>query len=117
MIKPGKLSISRRDDGEIWIEVIDVDSGVMTMGLTVKPEEFAFALTGMARMPCDVEWNVDRLGMTRETKVERIPLIGGSDQDLLAPYCVDGWEPRKGDLRNHHNHADGKATVVFTRWV
>lgn len=59
-----------------------------------------------------------------ENKTEMVPVPpygqrqdGWQDQ-ALAPFCVDGWWPRQGDITNHHcsfsaNGQDYQQVVFF----
>lgn len=127
----GRLTISRpsRMDGKetITIRLDDEASATEVIAIEVDAASFALALTGLGRMPVSFEANVQRLGLRREHREMIVPLPDPVPRDeealagILAPYEVEGWVGRAGDLTNQHNRirdrAGNGARVIFERWV
>jgi len=132
---PAKLTISRGSEGggrnTIRIVVHDPQSSCDVLEVKIGMEEFALALTSVARQPCDAVWRVANLGLKYEIKHEFVAYapehgLPSSDRDLaeqraLARFEKDGWMGDREDLRNWHRHVvkDGQDgfRVTFRRWV
>lgn len=130
-----QLTISRssRGDGKdvILITVHDPQSACSAVTLKIGLEEFALALTSVARQPCEAEWDVSKLGMKHEIRQEFVvytPDFNASkearalaEQRALAPFEKDGWLGDRNDLRNPHRRKvtdEGSGYyVTFHRWI
>lgn len=130
----GTIRISRtssnRGPDTIRIYLEDTISGAQFVTAELTPHDLAMALTGMGDTPCTFEVRGLRvLGKQREVKTEKVPVPDGwlfakdgpTSTELLAPFEVDGWRARLGDLTNHHRCTtlDGAPaySVTFTRHV
>ena len=125
---PGRLNITRMaNSGMILITVRDERSRTRFLEVTIAPEQFALALTGMAEQPCVMETrHLDRVGLQMQTKIIHIKV---SDVDFvhckadamcgrLLTHEVDGWEGNVSDLTNPKRRCeDGKQAVTFYRWI
>lgn len=111
----GHITISRTsgtrrgDDVRICIE--DHNAGVVACEVKMTLENFAKAITNQGFIDCVVEFNDSgKVGTQRENKTELVPVPEkrsydnreGWQEKSLAPFLVDGWYPRSGDINNHH---------------
>lgn len=79
------------------IELHDVNSGVLGTSVTVSLYDFAMAITGLARVPCEFDFHPEHVGKVLEQKTE--PLAFANQQDITydlvrkhaAEFEVDGW--------------------------
>lgn len=71
LAKPGKITISMTQGGSgdtINITVVDEDSQTQFLDLTLGMEEFAYLLSGQARIPCYFELRrTERVGKVLES--------------------------------------------------
>lgn len=108
VILAGQMTISRPQGstGGEYINLAFVDglSRVQFLEVRVPLASFAEALTGLAYVPVDLEVRgLDRIGMTREHKTERVPFLGrGRADEAIAPFEIDGWTGSRRDYENHH---------------
>lgn len=121
----GKLDIIRYSGKDaIEIRLTDALSGSGFISIHVSLREMMEALTAHAARPCTFEYYPHApVGKERQIKRELVPAPEGhmpdSERDaaLLAPFEVDGWKGRAGDLRNHHMRRGEFAEVIFARYV
>lgn len=127
----GKISIHRYQSnvppyGGVHIEVSDRSSGMEFLKVDMTFEEFGNVMSGLGYVDCEFELrNTNLVGCKRESKEEKIQLRDkefiirdeSRQNELLAPYEVDGWVARRSDLENHHKIKNNIVTVVFTRFV
>ncbi len=113
----GRIIISRNQSNRTPSEfmsicVEDEDARTRAFTVTLSLERFMRALTSTSS-ECEIEtYDLDLLGTVGENKTERIPVFDGSlyhmtDEEreaLVAPYRVDGWHERPGDIKNSHNY-------------
>jgi hypothetical protein len=93
--------------------------------LSIDPDRFSKAVTGLAMQPCEVEFYADcPAGKTKEIKDELIKAHSGLDykkdaRKLLKPFEKDGWVGSASDLSNHYNFVshDKGYRVHFIRFV
>jgi len=122
------LSISHwsGNSGRGWsIDIEDKLSGTCVVDVTISDEEFAAALGSLGARPCVMRLTPKHAGKRGENKRERVPWDGrayprdeAAERVALAPFEVDGWTARDGDLANSHNrNSDGTYNVVFYRYV
>lgn len=130
----GTLSINRRSDGKIIIEVGDYVSGVGIVKVTLTAEQFGDAISGLylgAGRTAAVSFNdtgARFFGCKLEHKTvimdppeiiprDRAERDAGFDS-MCEPYEVDGWRLNRDDLTNHHRRTDnGKQRVSAFRYV
>ena len=134
MTLKGAITISRthRGDGKdsIRIEIVDGSSRVHFLVGEMSLSDFASAITGLGYQPIDLEVRgLDKLGMKREHKSERIAWTGFRVRDAftielakatIAPYEIDGWRGQYDDLFNSHKRIVGSNdlySVGFHRYV
>jgi len=124
----GHISISRRTGGgvpdSIHIEIEEDNSSITFVDFELTLEAFTQAITGHGNVPGKLTVRaLDRVGWTAENKTEEVPYDLYSDErnpkEALAPFEVNGWRARKGDLDNMHCKVPGKKAqrVVFFRHV
>jgi len=124
----GHISISRRTGGgvpeSVHIEIEEDNSGIRFVDIELTLEGFARAITGHGNVPGKLTVRgLDRVGWNAENKTEEVPYDLYSDERnpkaALAPYEVNGWRARSGDLENGHCQVPGKKAqrVVFFRHV
>lgn len=129
---PGNISIKRmqggREETPVRIELIDQESGCVAAYIHMGLEQFASALLGLSHIKCEFEFNDSGvIGMTAQNKEEKVPVPPYSSRQkgwqkiALAPYEIDDWKARGGDIDNHHctvRTKDGEfQRVVFFRHV
>lgn len=131
---PGKITISRSQGpgpDEIHIMIEDDVSATRVLELRMTPEEYGYAISGLAYRPCQLEVYKDApLGKKHEHKTELLPVeafLSRSDEAAieaaLKPFEVDGWRAYRGDIPNAHRWVrmqDGSSTayrVSFHRYV
>lgn len=130
----GKLTISSPSGGLsekdiVRIEILDVDASCYAVLVEMEIEIFARALMGHGHMDCVFEFNDSgNVGTISQNKEETVPVPADSYRNLkaqklaLAPFEVDGWKARAGDIDNHHRASQDKSgqrfqLVVFFRNV
>jgi hypothetical protein len=115
----GKLSISRvtsnKEPNFVEITVVDAEASVEAISVKVSIETFANALFGSGYQDCEFEFNDSgRVGTIHEHKEELVPIPDygnrpeGWQKKALAPFEVDGWSARSGDITNGHLHVTQK---------
>lgn len=129
----GKISISRYTSNQppyrgISISIEDELSGVHFLEVELTSEQLGDAITGQGSVDCNFKLGgLEYIGMKRENKEEWIEIKKGEfiiqdhkrQEELLAPYEVDGWMAHQRDLENHHNFNQKKNAirVSFVRYV
>lgn len=109
------------------ITITDKISGCRVCEVWMALDEFTKALTS-SQGAAQMEWFSDApIGMKAENKEEFVPFTNdntygeGSEERIakaLAPFEVDGWTARHGDMGNHHRGSDATGyRVVFFRHV
>lgn len=133
-IPAAKLSIVRKSNNGIVIEISDDASRLRMIEIKVTPEQFALALTGMSEVPCEGTFNDSgKVGMNRENKQELIflpdsAMDGSPAIAACVPFEVDGWLAHYDDMRNSNriDKASGDSRdgvpgrwyrVTFVRYV
>ena len=111
----GKLSVSKVYGGDAHVMRISLDDEVArcrAVEIEVGMLAFVEALTGSGYQPCDFDWNDSgRVGTIGENKEELVPVPDWQSRPdnwidvALAPFRVDGWRERNGDIENHHRHS------------
>ena len=130
MIVKGILQISRASGGQadkqpMHITITDEISGCRVCEMFLALDEFTKGLTssqgiGTLEIFPHAPW-----GMKPEHKTVFIPYTGptygkGSEAKIaeaLAPFEINGWKARKGDMGNHHRGGPEGYNVVFFRHV
>ncbi len=94
----GKLTISRRSDDRIFIQIRDEASRNKFLEVEVSPEMLAMALTGLSEVECSFGvCGLDVVGMQRQTERRRaVCPLKTYDRDQLRTWlrenCAeDGW--------------------------
>lgn len=126
----GKISVSRFSTNKepyhgISIEITDESSGTLVVEVTMTPEQFGNAISGLGHVECLFDFgNSDLIGKRREAKTVAIPLnkspykLQDSEiDDILADYEVNGWKARRSDFKNSHKYGKDLVNVVFVRFV
>ncbi len=129
----GTIHIGRWSGGDegrpVHIELTDEDSGCRAVTIEMSLAEFGDALTGRGMVPCRFEFNDSgMIGTLAQNKEEHVPVPAWSDRKdgwqkrALAPFEVDGWRARSGDIDNSHRSTKNKdgqpaQNVVFFRNV
>ncbi|MFA7287151.1 MAG: hypothetical protein WC052_05815 [Patescibacteria group bacterium] len=99
----GNISISRRNDGNVSMTIIDSASGRTAFSATFSPTTLGEALTGAARQDIDFELeNKDIIGKQRETKHVWVKDRGKKGPLLKKKDVEEGWAPLGGHYGNHH---------------
>ncbi len=124
----GSLSIGRTgrsDDKAIRIELNDADSHCTAVLVRMGLPEFAECITGMGHADCEFEFNDSGvIGMLAQSKTEMVPVPSShprGDEEwkrkALAPFEVDGWKARAGDITNQHCWSRDESGKEFQRVV
>ncbi len=107
-----------RKGTDVCIQVTDELSHVQFVEIYMDHEQFSVALGSSIGIGEFELRGVDVVGMTAENKTEVVPFKCGDDPaEALAPFEVDGWKGRSGDLGNMHRHVGNGYRVVFFRHV
>lgn len=128
----GNLTISRIQNNLephdlMRIDLHDVNSGVLVTSVEISMYDFAMAITGLARVPCefDMRPNYDIIGRTVQFKVEVIPMqVSDVTFNTVMKYAglveIDGWKCSLGENeRIIQTEKDGihYVSVPFKRYV
>lgn len=116
------------DNRTVRITVGDEASQIEFLEVRLTLEEFGTLLTGGREVDCEFKLKgAEKVGMISQNKEEIVPVPkevrystdreGALSAKLLAPFEVDGWKARKGDLFNHHRQTEDGYRVVFFRHV
>lgn len=98
----GKISISRRNDGVICLNIIDEACGRTAVSVVMSPQTLGECLTGAARLDVDFTLeNLDLLGKTKEIKKVWMKDRGKKGPRMKASDIAEGWEVWSG-YGNHH---------------
>lgn len=126
---PGRVSIVRRSDGKILLQVEDEKSGSHVMEALMDPRDFGNAVTGLSVQPATCTWFDAPIGKRREVRTIDIELpegIGTKAGDVVAVQRMrlhesDGWLGYEPDLFNPHRHTRREgatfASVSFHRYA
>jgi len=129
----GKITISKPSGGGIdhdneYVEIalIDSTSGIEFVSTRILMADFARALMGLSHVEMRFDFHPSLVGKTYEHKTlivpferryakesERIKIAA----ETLAPFEIDGWKGRVGDLFNGHRYTKNGQSVTFTRYV
>lgn len=128
----GKLTISRvhsnTEDNYIEVRLCDPDAAIEFVTAKLSLADFASALTGLGRVPCELETRgLENVGKKLVTKTLEFPMLPDSDSgDKEAAIaaaklrCPQGWTP---DLyfgsQSSFFQRDGEpwARTTVRRWV
>lgn len=122
---PGTISINRRSDGKIVIEIRDSNSLTGVLQGTMDAHDFGEAVVGLAERPIEFDVHAARVGQTRETKTITLALeaTDGAPEarQALQEYLVDGWGELRDDISNRHRWErtaqEQEVRVTLTRFV
>ena len=133
MIIPGKLTISRwhSSDGDdtIHITLVDGLASIEFAEVSLTPEQFALAITGLGRIVCDMEVRgLDRVGKKMEHDSLEFPLGVESYAKNAKKVaikkaheaCPEGWIPDTYfGSQDSFFYRDGEtwARCTIRRWV
>lgn len=122
-----RLSVTSTHELERPLRILITDSisGCVAAHVSLSLTDFALALTGMGYVDCDLEFNDSGVvGMVAENKTELVPIPAEHPYNreawsiaALAPFEVDGWKAREGDITNGHNFVRTKNGMTFQRVV
>jgi hypothetical protein len=125
-----RVTITRNSRDEIWIYIQDYRASANIVEVKMTTEAFALAVTGLGSVEATAEFNDSgNVGMVAQNKTEMVPIPssgktrGGEwEAKALAPFEVNGWRARSGDISNHHRWSRDKngqewQSVVFFRHV
>lgn len=102
-ILKGNISISRRNDGNVSVTVIDNASGRTAFSALFSPKTLGEALTGAARQDIEFELpNRDIIGKQRELKKVWVKDRGKKGPLLKKKDIAEGWQEQSGSYGNHH---------------
>lgn len=93
-----KVSISRRSNDKIYINVVDEASGIQFLDSAFEPYDFAQMITGLARVEGIAEVRgLEHVGKTKiSERRSTVCLIGGYDRKELTAWLAEncqeeGW--------------------------
>lgn len=117
----GNISISRRNDGMVCLNIIDVACGRTVVAVEMTPQTLGECLTGAARLDVDFKIeNLEYLGKTKEIKKVWMKDRGKKGPRMTKADQAEGWEVWSG-YGNHHysKEKDGVAgyEVSLARYV
>jgi hypothetical protein len=121
------VTTSNQEDDYASLEITDDDAGVQFLSGKCSLEAIAQALLGRREIEIDLTLRgLEKLGTIREHKREVVPYDCYQSPrteehiaEVLAPFEVDGWQARRGDLWNGHCRVglEKAQRVGFERWV
>lgn len=94
----GNISILRNSNNEIMIDIMDNNSRIDIVNLTMDLEEFAMAVTGRDDTTCDItrvvsEDHIKNIGMKHIIQKVYIPKIQGMyDREDIKAYVISSFE-------------------------
>lgn len=124
----GKLTISRIQNNPephdlMRIELHDVNSGVLVTSVEISMYDFAMAITGLARVPCEFDFHPEHAGKVMEQKIERISfgkqgtITYNMVHESAKPYEVDGWVCSLEKSQRINQDGVSYVNVPFKRYV
>ncbi len=128
----GRVTISRVMDASeetpIWIDIKDENSHVLACRIKITLEQYAKAITGLAEIPCSMEFNDS--GLVGKIRIRKSIIVPHSKNYFQTPeetakhiaencpdVIADGWEPYLNDFNNQYRHTEAGMTVNFTKYV
>jgi hypothetical protein len=129
----GKITITRPSYSDsrraISITMHDESSGTQFLDVEIGMAEFAEAITGMSRIPCEFQLFARNVGKIHEHKAvsvfvpaQRHKTTPEIVRAAVAEHEVDGWMARDDDAKNGHritSYADDgyHVNVTYDRFV